>query len=69
MATPQTTATRIGQFAGDVIDLFIEYRDVHGYSEDRARYQAIQEAIESTEDLVLRDQEPSGVPDLDDQPL
>lgn len=64
-----TTATRIGQFAGDIIDLFVEYCDVHGYSEDRARFRAIQEAIESTVDLVLRDQEPSGVPDLTGLPL
>lgn len=68
MAAPQTTATRIGQFAGDVIDLYREYVTVLGVAVDRARFQAIQEAIESTVDLVLRDQEPSA-PDLGDLAL
>ena len=34
------------QIAEDAINLFIEYRDVHGYDEEAAKAQAISEVIE-----------------------
>lgn len=34
------------QIADDAIGLFIEYRDRHGYDEDRARAQAVIDVIE-----------------------
>lgn len=35
------------QLAEDAIALFVEFRDVHGYDEDRARRAVVTEVIES----------------------
>lgn len=39
------------QIAEDAIDLFLEYRDIHGYDEERAKAQAILDVIEGSAPL------------------
>lgn len=38
---------QMGSIAEGAIDLFLEYRDVHGYSEESARNQALIDMVEA----------------------
>lgn len=43
------TTKELLQAASDCIDLFLEYRDKHGYSEEAAKAAALNELLDSLE--------------------
>lgn len=45
----------VTQAAEDAIGLFLEYRDVHGYEEERAKAAALLEVFEGTSPETYRD--------------
>lgn len=64
LAAPSLTQARTASLAEDAIGLFLEYRDVHGYSEERAAALAIievREGVDAVEEINADEREGGGL--------